>query len=79
MEDYLTPLVEQGYYLLSGVDEYGEPTYVPNLQKMQDEWPELYNAVMTDVYQELQSLEEMGLVKTQWDDELNDYVTSITM
>jgi hypothetical protein len=34
---------------------------------------------MTDVYQELQSLEEMGLVKTQWDDELNDYVTSITM
>lgn len=76
-EDYLTDLVEQGYYELAGVDDDGEPLYVPNLGKMQKDWPELYDAVMMDTYQTISDLEDKGYVKVNWDDEENDFTVSI--
>jgi hypothetical protein len=59
-----------------GFDEDGEVTYTYNFEVMKEVMPELYEEIMSGVNDNLMSLYELGLVKIEYDENLNAHFSA---
>jgi hypothetical protein len=64
-------LIEMCILEEDGFDENGEVTYVYNFEKMKELMPELYQEIMDGLNENLMNLYEHGLVKIEYDEDLN--------
>lgn len=68
---WLQYLEEEGILEWVGMQEDGERTFIFRFDIMKDKLPELYEAMMDELDQELLYLYQMGLVDIDYDENLN--------
>jgi hypothetical protein len=76
MDAYVDWLISEGILEEDGFDEDGELTYTYNFQKMKEINPELYEAVMSGINENLMHLYELGLVKVEYDENLQAHFSA---
>lgn len=69
-------LIEMCILQEEGFDENGEVTYTYNFEVMKEVMPELYEEIMSGVNDNLMSLYELGLVKIEYDENLNAHFSA---
>jgi hypothetical protein len=69
-------LIEMCILQEEGFDEDGEVTYTYNFEIMKEVMPELYEEIMSGVNDNLMSLYELGLVKIEYDENLNAHFSA---
>lgn len=70
LETMLGELEDKGVFEWVGMDENGERIMQPNMEKMREEAPELYELMMDDVTSMLHNLYDMGLVTVEYTENL---------
>jgi hypothetical protein len=73
IDDLIDDLVSLGALIKSGVDEYGDPVYNINSERMKEVYPSFYDLFMEEVDEVMISLIEKGLVDVEYDEQLNAY------
>lgn len=63
-------LIESGILVEDGFDADGELTYEYNFNLMKTQMPEMYEEMMAGINEGLMSLYEQGLVKIEYDEQL---------
>lgn len=69
-EFFLEKLIELGIAELSGMTAQGEITYLFDMVKMKDKFPELYAVMMEETEEALMELYGKGLVDVEYDENL---------
>ena len=68
---YLQYLEDEGILEWVGMDTSGERTFVFRFDIMMIKMPELFDALMSELNDELMNLYRMGLVEVEYDEKLN--------
>lgn len=76
MDEYIDWLIEVGILVEDGFDEDGDETYTYDFERMKEINPELYDAVMAGINENLMHLYEAGLVKVEYDEELRAHFSA---
>lgn len=80
MEDYLSDdehrelmdyLISEGAAILDGIDEYGEPVYMFDMEVLDEVMPDLHQVLINDMDKVLLDLYEKGLIEVSYDEDLN--------
>lgn len=64
-------LIEEGAAILDGIDEDGEPTYMFDMEVLEEVMPELHAAMQEDMDHVLVDLYQKGLIDVSYDEDLN--------
>jgi hypothetical protein len=71
IDEFIKFMEEDGIIEWVGMDLSGERTFVFNFDKLQDTFPELYEAMMNELNEELISLYKLGFIEVEYDENLN--------
>lgn len=66
-------LLVNGGMIYAGEDDTGEPMYRPDLDRLKEIAPEVYDSYMVETYRDLVHLADQGALDLVWDDEQNDF------
>jgi hypothetical protein len=70
VEQFMNYLEEEGVLEWVGMAEDGDRTFVFNLEKMEEIFPDLYYAMIEELDNELLHLYELGFVSIEYDTDL---------
>jgi len=70
INEFLRFMEEDGVLEWVGMDDNGERTFVFNFERMHEVYPEVYNAIMDDLNEELITLYKLGFVDVEYDENL---------
>lgn len=76
MDAYVDWLISEGILEEDGFDEDGDVTYTYNFAKMKEVSPDLYEAVMSGINENLMHLYELGFVKVEYDENLQAHFSA---
>lgn len=78
---YFSWLIEEGGYSLSGVDEDGEIVYTPNMDRLKEIAPDLYEVLYDKTIEMLNEMIEQGVIEEdgiEWDETDQEYKILMT-
>jgi hypothetical protein len=67
-------LIEEGAAFFEGFDDDGEPTYVFDMEVLEEVMPELHQAMQDDMDSILLDLYQRELIEVTYDEELNAHM-----
>lgn len=70
LDEMISDLEDQGIFEWVGMDETGDRVLAPNMEKMKELFPEMYDMMMEDMSESLQHLYSLGLVEIEYTEEL---------
>jgi len=73
INDFINFMEQDGVLEWVGMDDNGERTFVFNFEKMYEVYPELYNAIMDDINEELLVLYKLGFVEVEYNENLEPF------
>lgn len=71
INEFIKFMEEDGVIEWVGMDSSGERTFVFNFDKLHETFPELYEAMMQELNEELLSLYKLGFIEVEYDENLN--------
>jgi hypothetical protein len=71
IDEFIKFMEEDGIIEWVGMDGSGERTFVFNIDKLAESFPELYDAMMQELNEELVVLYKLGFVEVEYDENLN--------
>jgi len=70
LDEIISDLENHGVFEWVGMDETGDRVLAPNMKKMKELFPDMYDMMMSDMSESLHHLYSLGLVEVEYTEEL---------
>jgi len=70
LDEIISDLENHGVFEWVGMDETGDRVLAPNMEKMKELFPDMYDMMMSDMSESLHHLYSLGMVEIEYTEEL---------